>query len=352
MGRRLTSAEDAWLRTLWLKHSADETARMINGWFGKSFTKTQIQEAARTRKLGPAGGRAPPRPRAGSWLTPEVKAWLRQHIHERSLPGTAEELYRVFGIRIRVGQLNSANANHKFGEANRNVIRAYSAEEFAWLKENLPTAPRAVIADRFLERFGREISHSKLDNFVTRHGCRGAPNTGCFVPGDPRAGVHTHEQRAAFLKAGKKTRFKKGSVPGNVLPLYSERWSHANSGDTKRRYLEIKVPGPSHKPSLRALGTEWAGHWIGKARWVWEQANGPIPEGHVVAVLDGDEANCALENLECVPRSVIARRNAYHAPTPAPGDKDAYKATIRIAQIKEAIATRGETADEDHHRAD
>ena len=46
-------------------------------------------------------------------------------------------------------------------------------------------------------------------------------------------------------------------------------------------------------------------------------------------------------NLECVPTGVCwPRRNAYHAPTPAPGDKDAYKATIRIAQIKEAIATR------------
>ena len=69
-----------------------------------------------------------------------MKAWLREHIHERSLAGTAEELYRVFGIRMRVGQLNSANSNHKLGRANRNVIRAYSGDEFAWLKENLPTA--------------------------------------------------------------------------------------------------------------------------------------------------------------------------------------------------------------------
>ena len=49
---------------------------MMNAWFGTSFTVEQIDAAAPGRH--------------GSWLTPEVKAWLREHIHERSLAGTAE----------------------------------------------------------------------------------------------------------------------------------------------------------------------------------------------------------------------------------------------------------------------
>ena len=218
--------------------------------------------------------------------------------------------------------------------------RLFSDVEIVWLRMTYPVQTADETLWLFNETWDRSITKAQLKSAASRFRLGKSKDweKARFQVGDPRSGVKTPEQRAAFLESGKKTRFKKGNVPENVLPLYSERWSHGNNG--KRRYREIKIPGPSHKPSLRKLGTEFAGHWVGKAKWIWEQANGPVPEGHVVAVLDGDEANCALANLECVPKAVLARRNAFHAPTPAPGDKDAYKATIRIAQIKEAIATR------------
>ena len=220
-----TPEQAVWLKTLFPKYGGAETARMMNAWFGTSFTVEQIDAAAPGRR--------------GSWLTPEVKAWLREHIHERSLAGTAEELYRVFGIRVRVGQLNSANSNHKLGRANRNVIRAYSEDEFDWLKENLPTAPRDEIADRFLERFGREISHSKLDNFVSRHGCQGAPNIGGFKKGH----VSHNKGRKGWSAPGTEaTRFKKGHINNVEHPMYTERWRIV--GSQKARTLFIKVPGP------------------------------------------------------------------------------------------------------------
>lgn len=36
-------------------------------------------------------------------------------------------------------------------------------------------------------------------------------------------------------------------------------------------------------------------------REVWKDANGEIPEGHVIHHKDGDKSNNALENLECLP---------------------------------------------------
>ena len=316
-GRQLFTPEQAtWVRVLYPKHGAAETARLMNAWFGTDFTARQVAAGATRR---------------GSWLTPEVKAWLREHIHERSLPGTAEELYRVFGIRVRVGQLNSANSNHKLGRANRNVIRAYSEDEFDWLKENLPTAPRDEIADRFLERFGREISHSKLDNFVSRHGCQGAPNIGGFKKGH----VSHNKGRKGWSAPGTEaTRFKKGHINNVEHPMYTERWRIV--GSQKARTLFIKVPGPD--PYRRDFPSHFKYHWIRKAVWVWEQANGPVPKGHAVVQLDGDPANCKPENLDCVPQAVLARLNAYHAPAYA--GPDANPARVRIAQIKEAIATR------------
>ena len=209
----------------------------------------------------------------------------------------------------------------------------FTPKQAMWLVTLYPKYGGAETTRLLNARFGTSFTVRQVNAGARNRKAGPSPVDGRINPGDPRCGGNG----AALVKAGNATRFKKGSVPGNVVPLYSERWS---ANHKTRRYREIKVPGPTHKPSLQKLGTEFAGHWVGKAKWVWEQANGPVPEGHVIAVMDGDEANCAIENLECVPRSVMARRNAYHAPRPAAGDKDAYKATIRIAQIKDAIATR------------
>jgi hypothetical protein len=35
-------------------------------------------------------------------------------------------------------------------------------------------------------------------------------------------------------------------------------------------------------------------------RWVWEQANGPIPKGHQIHHIDHDRNNNALSNLQCM----------------------------------------------------
>lgn len=37
-----------------------------------------------------------------------------------------------------------------------------------------------------------------------------------------------------------------------------------------------------------------------ESRWVWERANGAIPDGHEIHHRDHDHANNALDNLACV----------------------------------------------------
>jgi hypothetical protein len=81
-------------------------------------------------------------------------------------------------------------------------------------------------------------------------------------------------------------------------PLYSEKRN--NNG-----YIMIKVTmtGPKKKC------------WYEKHRWLWEQANGKIPEGMVIIFLDNNPLNCTLENLavvskaECVKLSQLKLRS-------------------------------------------
>lgn len=50
--------------------------------------------------------------------------------------------------------------------------------------------------------------------------------------------------------------------------------------------------------------------YVPLAPYRWEQANGTIPEAHVIRHKDNDPLNCELENLECIPYEENARRNA------------------------------------------
>ncbi len=40
-------------------------------------------------------------------------------------------------------------------------------------------------------------------------------------------------------------------------------------------------------------------------RWVWEKAHGSIPEGSIIAHLDGNKTNNELSNLECITRGEL-----------------------------------------------
>ena len=273
-----------------------------------------------------------------TWLTPEVKAWLRENLHKGSLADSAREIHRLFGFRVTVGQLNSANANHKFGRANRNVPRAYSAEELAWLAKNVPRAPRADIRRGFRSRFGRTISVSALDNLANKYDWQGAPNTGRFEKGH----VPANKGRKGYAAPGsEKGWFRPGAVPANVRPLWSERWTHIGEGDRKTPALEIKVPGPAPWESHRRRGMNRETHWVRKAVWVWTQANGPVPPGHVVLQVDGDPANCDPSNLECVPRAVMAALNRHSSPVYA--GPEVNPARVRLAQLKVAVTERSRT---------
>lgn len=44
-------------------------------------------------------------------------------------------------------------------------------------------------------------------------------------------------------------------------------------------------------------------------RRVWEEANGPIPEGHVIHHRNGDRLDNRLENLECILRAAHPSRH-------------------------------------------
>lgn len=88
-------------------------------------------------------------------------------------------------------------------------------------------------------------------------------------------------------KGAEATRFKKGQRGPRQRPVGSERIT--------RDGVQVKVAEPDV--------------WMPKGRAVWERAFGPIPAGAVVRLVDGNQHNCAPENLRLLTRGEHIRLN-------------------------------------------
>ncbi|VWD55907.1 HNH endonuclease signature motif containing protein [Burkholderia contaminans] len=99
----------------------------------------------------------------------------------------------------------------------------------------------------------------------------------------------------------RRTQFKKGQMHGAAQLNYVLIGSLRLSTDG---YLEQKITDDHPVPARR---------WVGVHRLVWEKANGPVPEGHVVCFLPGRRSaeleKITLDALELISRAELARRN-------------------------------------------
>jgi hypothetical protein len=94
------------------------------------------------------------------------------------------------------------------------------------------------------------------------------------------------------IERTKATRFQKGRPSINLKPIGYERVS-------KDGYIEVKVRNAENSKDNFEL----------KQRLVWEEHNGPIPEGSIVEFIDGNKQNCDISNLRCITRKENVIRN-------------------------------------------
>ena len=127
-------------------------------------------------------------------------------------------------------------------------------------------------------------------------------------------------------------RFPKGTR-SNVLPTGTTRVSRA-----RKNPGQIQVKVDEVNPYTGARGRMKPLRIV-----VWEKANGPVPTGRCVVHVDGDPANCRLDNLACIPRAVLARLNQMHWRDlpPDPATRRAAIATATLKQAAHDAARRG-----------
>lgn len=168
----------------------------------------------------------------------------------------------------------------------------YTSAELAWIKAR-QTLPRRAIHLLFVKKFKRrDVDVDAIKSLCTRKGWK-TGRTGCFEPGAVPANKGKKMPYNANTAA---TQFKKGQRPPNAKPVGHERV------DTKDGYVWISIAETNPY-------TGFPRRYVMKHCHLWEQANGPIPKGHVLKCLDGNKLNTAPENWTPISRALLLKLN-------------------------------------------
>lgn len=203
-------------------------------------------------------------------------------------------------------------------------MHRWTQAEWDYLAETAPGRSRKEIIDLFHARFGDEVSGENIIAAMKRREiCNGIDAR--FQKGQVSHNKGQKMTEELYRKA-QPTMFKKGELPHNTLPVGAEVI-------TDDGYIKVKVSDRRDIPARF--------NWKLKHRLVWEEAHGPIPEGHVIVFLDRNRQNVDIDNLACVSRKIykIVNQKGF-----ASTDPEITKMGIRLAELisKRAERQKGE----------
>ena len=159
---------------------------------------------------------------------------------------------------------------------------SYTTEELEFIKRHIKNRSYADLTSLFNESFNLSLTVDQIKAVLARYKlCNGRDRR--FLPGHV---PHNKGKKGIHLSPA--TEFKPGNRPVNYMPVGTERINTDG-------YAEIKIKDPNK--------------WKPKHRIIWEEANGPIPPGHVIIFADGDKSNIDLDNLLMVSRRELAIMN-------------------------------------------
>ncbi len=267
------------------------------------------------------GGRIP--------YSAEELAWVKANC-TLTATALAAAFNERFGRDLTPENLKSLRTRNGWeaGRKGKGVMRAYSPEEFAWLKAN-HKLPIGEYAAKFTEQFGRAVEPNNLANLRKRQGWM-TGRTGQFVKGQEshNKGKRCPEGVGGRHPNARRTQFKKGGEPHNTKHLGHER---VNTDG----YVEISVAETNPH-------TGYERRYVHKHVHLWEKANGPVPEGHCLKCIDGDKTNTAPSNWEAIPRAVLPLLNGGRASImhydSAPAELK--PAVLTAAKLKHAIKSK------------
>lgn len=170
------------------------------------------------------------------------------------------------------------------------MSNGYTEEQHRFLREYVPGHRYREIIEKYNSRYPENaIDNVRLSNYCKYHNLK-TGLSGQFQEGHKSFTKGKKQQEYMSPKAYKKsksTRFRNGHAAYNYKELGTERLCDG--------YVLVKVGEPSE--------------WIFRARKVWQDHNGPIPEDCVILHKNGIKDDDRIENLAMVSKPEIMNYN-------------------------------------------
>lgn len=222
----------------------------------------------------------------------EVAAFIREHSTNYSIKGLTEEIKIRYGFEKTPSAVRSYLRNHKLHSMPRKGRELpekskYPVEMREYIRGIAWGRSYKEIMQLVNDRFGDgTISLRNLHTYLKNHKIK-TGRTGYFKKGMvPWTKGKTRDQIVKDpekRKHSEATQFKKGNVSANWIPV-------GTVVKNRDGYLMRKRQNE---------GTQWE-RWELLHRAIWEEHNGPIPEGMKISFKDGNKENCDIENLMIV----------------------------------------------------
>lgn len=203
-----------------------------------------------------------------------------------------------------------------------------------FVQANAPGRGNAELAEMTNTAFGTSFTAANMKGYKAHHGIRSGikpkpPST--FTP-EIREYILAHHDGVPYCDMADMV----NAQFGTAIPKDKFRWFYQNNKLRCGFYWTGKKAAPGavskKKDNYQYIKME-DGSWRLYHHFLWEQAYGPIPSGHMVTFLDGNIQNTDLNNLALVSRpehmQVIRDRLRFD-------DPELTKTGILIAKVKMA----------------
>lgn len=256
--------------------------------------------------------------------TSAMLEFLREGFKEFRVPELTIKFNDEFSLDKTQQQIRACLKNNKFKSGRKpgflkgETIKLLSPDQVDFVRQNYPHLTREELTAELNKEFDLTITVKQLVSFVKNHKILSG-RTGYFEKGsDP------WNKGTKGLMKPNETSFQKGHTPANRKPVGSERI------DSKDGYILTKTDQVNPY-------TGYDGFYRAKHVVLWEQHNGPVPNGNVVRFVDGDKTNINIHNLMLVDLGVNAQLNALKY---GEHPKETKPTILAIAKLQQAAHDR------------
>lgn len=257
-------------------------------------------------------------------FTKEHETFLKNIAYGRSVQECTDMLNLYFNTNFNVSQvrnfktrkhISSGKKPHEF--VDRSKRRIFNDVELEFIVRNVKGISNRQLADMFNKEFNRNVTPDQI--YRAKHKCGVVSGlTGRFEKGNIPQNKGKKMSEKQYEKC-KKTMFASGHKPKNTYPIGTEK--RFSDG-----YIWVKIDDKPNAPKKV--------NWIQKHKMLWQLKNGPVPDNHVLIFKDGNPENICLENLDCIPKSVLLIINKRQLVTE---DSNVSESGIALARLIDTI---------------